>query len=288
MISEKDITARLTPSWCVGCGNFGILAALKRAIINLVNKGLYKPEQFVLISGIGCHGKITNYIELNSVHVIHGRVLPVATGIKMANPDLIVIGNAGDGDAYAIGIEHLIHTAKRNIPVVYIVHNNYRFGLTAGQVTPTTELGEKTRTTPYGNPEEPINPILLALSSGATFVARGFAGDVQHLTWLIEEAIKHKGFALIDVIQPCKAWDPIHTYEYWRGRMYKLEDTGYNPTDFFSAMNKAVEQSGKVPIGIFYKVEKPTLIDRLSQYKEGFRPTRVVKRSLIELLEEFR
>ncbi|MCR8470992.1 MAG: thiamine pyrophosphate-dependent enzyme [Candidatus Korarchaeota archaeon] len=288
MISEKDITTRIVPSWCVGCGNFGILSSLKRAIVNLVNQGLYKLEQFVLISGIGCHGKLTNYLELNSVHTIHGRVLPVATGIKLANPDLIVIGHAGDGDAYAIGIAHLIHTAKRNIPVVYIVHNNYRFGLTAGQVTPTTELGEKTRSTPYGNPEEPINPILLALSSGATFVARGFAGDVQHLTWLIEEAIKHRGFALIDVIQPCKTWDPIHTFEYWRERVYKLENTGHDPKDLLSAIRKAIEWNGKVPIGIFYRVEKPTLIDRIPQYKGEFKPVEVVKRSLAKLLEEFR
>lgn len=289
MITEKDITTPVTPSWCRGCGNFSIFTALRKAIVNLVNNKGYKVENFVVLTGIGCHGKITSYLDVSGYHVIHGRVLPVATGIKMANPDLIVIGHAGDGDAYAIGIAHLIHAAKRNIPVVYIVHNNYRFGLTTGQVTPTTELGEKTRSTPYGNPEEPLNPLLIALASGATFVARGFAGDVKHLAWLIEQAVEHKGFALIDVLQPCVAWDSLHTYAYWRERIYKLEDTRYDLTNLALAMQKAMEYGEKIPIGILYKVNKPTILDRLPQYKEGKVPVKMVKkRKLIELLEEFR
>ena len=289
MISEKDLSTGVIPSWCRGCGNFSILTALKKAIVDLVNNEGYRWENFVVLTGIGCHGKLTSYIEVNGYHVIHGRVLPVATGIKMANPDLIVIGHAGDGDAYAIGIAHLIHAAKRNIPVVYIVHNNYRFGLTTGQVTPTTELGEKTRSTPYGNPEEPLNPLLIALASGATFVARGFAGDVKHLAWLIKEAVHHRGFALIDVLQPCVAWDPLHTYAYWRQRVYKLEESGHDPTSFEAAWRKAQEYGDRVPIGIFYRVEKPTILDRLPQYEEGKYPVRMVKRrNLLELLEEFR
>jgi len=288
MITERDLATPIENTWCPGCGNFGILAALKRAIIESVEELRVPLESFVIVTGIGCHGKLANYINLNSFHTIHGRVLPIATGIKMANPDLIVIGHAGDGDAYAIGIAHLIHAAKRNVPVVYIVHNNFRFSLTTGQVTPTTRKGEKTRTTPFGNPEEPLNPLALSIASGATFVARGFSGDIPHLTWLIKEAIKHDGFALIDVIQPCIAWDPEHDYKYWRERIYKLEEHGHNPTDINEAYKKAYEINGKIPIGIFYRVKKPTIIDSFPQYSR-FKPIKVTTRKNIKnLLEEFR
>ncbi len=291
-MTQLDIKMLDTPAentWCPGCGNFGILTALKRAIIELASELNIDIEKFVVVTGIGCHGKIHGYINVNSFHVIHGRVLPVATGIKLANPELKVIGHAGDGDAYAIGVAHLIHAAKKNIPVTYIVHNNHRFSLTTGQVTPTTEKGEKTRTTPRGNPEEPINPLRLALASGATFVARGFAGDVQHLAWLIKEAVKHNGFSFIDVLQPCVVWDALHTYKFWRERIYKLEDTDYDPTDYFSAIRKVEEMGDKVPIGIFYKVNKPTFIDMYPQLKRMV-PVRDVKpRDISDIInKEFR
>lgn len=266
ILRKLDTPAENT--WCPGCGNFGILTALKKAIFEVSDELNIDLEKFVVVTGIGCHGKLHNYINANSFHSIHGRVLPVATGIKLSNPELKVIGHAGDGDAYAIGIAHLIHAAKKNVPVTYIVHNNYRFSLTTGQVTPTTEKGEKTRTTPQGNPEEPINPLMIALASGATFVARGFSGEVQHLTWLIKEAIKHEGFAFIDVLQPCVAWDPLHTYKYWREKVYKLEETNYDPTNYDNAIKKVKEFGERVPIGIFYKAKKPTLVDIYPQLKK--------------------
>ncbi|OYT31080.1 MAG: 2-oxoacid:ferredoxin oxidoreductase subunit beta [Thermofilum sp. ex4484_79] len=250
-------------TWCPGCGNFAILTALKRALENL---GL-EPEKVVIVSGIGCHGRISEYVNVNSIHVIHGRVLPVATGIKLSNHELTVIGHAGDGDAYAIGIGHLPHAARRNVDITYIVHNNMIFGLTTGQVTPTTPKGMKTRSTPYGNIEEPLNPILLALASGATFVARGFSGDLKHLTYLFEEGIKHKGFAFIDVLQPCVSF--YDTYEYFRERVYRLENTDYDNTDFINAVHKALEWNERIPIGIFYKTHRSTLEDELSQLKLG-------------------
>lgn len=282
----KRLDTNVENTWCPGCGNFGILTSLKRAIAELTEELNIGLEKFVVVTGIGCHGKLHNYINVNSFHSIHGRVLPVATGIKLANPELKVIGHAGDGDAYAIGIAHLIHAAKKNVPVTYIVHNNYRFSLTTGQVTPTTEKGERTRTTPRGNPEEPLNPLEIALASGATFVARGYSGDIQHLVYLIKEAVKHDGFAFIDVLQPCVAWDPTHTYKYWRERIYKLEETDYDPSDFEGALMKVREWGDKVPIGIFYRVRKPTIVDMYEQLKR-INPVRdVVSRDISKILNQ--
>ncbi len=241
-------------TWCPGCGNYGIYNAFIAAIKEL---GI-EPWRVVVVSGIGCHGKITNYVATNSVHTIHGRVLPFATAVKLANPELVVIGFAGDGDQYGIGIGHLPHAIRRNIDITLIVHNNTVFGLTTGQASPTAEVGQKTRTTPWGNIEQPINPIALALSLGASFVARGFAGDVGHLKWIIKEAIKHKGFALIDVLQPCVTYDRIHTYKWYRERLYKLEDIGHDPSNLEEALKHAYEWGERIPIGIFYREEKPT------------------------------
>ncbi|RLE81657.1 MAG: 2-oxoacid:ferredoxin oxidoreductase subunit beta [Thermoprotei archaeon] len=260
-ITLAQLNTKATITWCPGCGNFSILTAFKRALVELQ----IPREKVVVITGIGCHGKFGDYVNVNSFHTIHGRVLPIATGIKLANKELIVVGFSGDGDAYAIGLSHIPHAARRNIDVKYVVHNNMIFGLTTGQVTPTTPKGVKTRSTPYGNPEEPLNPLALALVSGATFVARGFAGDVAHLTWLFKEAIKHKGFAFIDVLQPCYTF--YNTYEYFRRRVYKLEDVGHDITDFEEALKKAYEWNDKIPIGIFYKVRKPTFEETLPQLK---------------------
>ncbi|MCD6402923.1 MAG: 2-oxoacid:ferredoxin oxidoreductase subunit beta [Candidatus Aenigmarchaeota archaeon] len=243
-------------TWCPGCGNFLILTALKNVVKELVESGEVEYENIVISSGIGCHGKIVDYIKVNSFYSIHGRVPPTISGIKLANPKLKVIGFAGDGDAYAEGISHLIHAAKRNSDITMVVHDNQVFALTTGQFTPTTPKGAKTRTTPHGNPEEPLNPIALMLVSGATFVARGFAGDLKHLQELLKEAIKHKGFAFIDVLQPCVTFND--TFKFYRERVYKLEETGHDPTSFEKALEKAWEWGERIPIGVFYKVEKPT------------------------------
>ena len=259
----KELETPVKNTWCPGCGNFGILAALKRAITEL---GLSR-EEVVVVTGIGCHGKMSEYINVNSIHVIHGRVLPVAMGIKIANPKLKVIGHAGDGDAYAIGMGHLPHMARRNMELVYVVHNNMIFGLTTGQVTPTSPKGLKTRSTPHGNPEEPLNTLFFALASGATFIARGFSGDIKHLAHILKEAIKHKGFAFVDALQPCVTF--YNTYDYFRERIYKLEDEGHDPSDFHKALRLALQglNKGKVPIGIFYRVNKPTLLDEIGLKK---------------------
>ncbi len=246
------------PVWCPGCGNYGILLALRKALAELK----LKPEEVVIVTGIGCHGRISDYMRTNAFHTIHGRVLPLATGIKLANPELTVIGHAGDGDAYAIGLGHLPHAARRNIDITFIVHNNMVFGLTTGQVTPTTPRGVKTKSTPFGNPEQPLNPILLALASGATFVARGFSGEIEHLKELIKAGIQHRGFAFIDVLQPCVTF--FNTYQMLRERVYKLEEAGHDPSDFEGALKLAMLQDGRIPIGIFYKTQAPTLEEAFS------------------------
>ncbi len=263
---KLSLETKAENTWCLGCGDFGILTALKEAVTQLVEEG-YKKEEFVLVSGIGCHGKIYDYVDLNGFYSIHGRVLPTALGIRMANPDLKVLGFAGDGDTYAEGISHFIHAARYNLDVTFVVHNNQVFALTTGQATPTTQKGFKGKSTPEGKWDEPLNPILLALSAGATFVARGYAYDVKHLTWLMKEGVKHKGFAFIDVIQPCVTFHNITPYV--RERIYKLEDTDHDPSNLEAAMEKArewnydMDPNAKIPIGIFYRAKKETI-------EEGF------------------
>ncbi|MCD6368156.1 MAG: 2-oxoacid:ferredoxin oxidoreductase subunit beta [Candidatus Aenigmarchaeota archaeon] len=244
-------------TWCPGCGNFIILSMLKKAINELVENGT-KPENIVMVSGIGCHAKIVDYVNVNSFYSIHGRVPPTLTGLKLANPDLVPIGFAGDGDAYGEGISHLIFAAKRNVNVTMIIHNNRIYGLTTGQFSPTTPEGMKTKTTPRGSIEYPLNPIKLMISAGATFVARASTTDMNHLKDMIVEAVNHKGFSIVDVIEPCISF--FDSTKYLRENVYKLED--HDPTDEKKAIEKAEEWNytaeGKIPIGIFYKVNKPT------------------------------
>ena len=254
MSIEKFDTGK-KPVWCPGCGNYGILLALRKALVELN----LQPEEVVIVTGIGCHGRISDYMRTNAFHTIHGRVLPLATGIKLANPKLTVIGHSGDGDAYAIGLGHLPHAARRNVDITLIVHDNMIFGLTTGQVTPTTPRGVKTKSTPFGNPERPLNPVLLALASGATFVARGFSAEIDHLKELIKEGIKHRGFAFIDVLQPCVTF--FNTYTTLREKVYKLEEAGHDPSNFGEALRLAMEAGEKIPIGVFYKKDEPTLED---------------------------
>jgi len=278
----RDLKTPAVNTWCPGCGNFGVLRAFKEALVEL---GLER-EQVVAVSGIGCHGKICNYINVNSFHVIHGRVLPVITGIKLANPELVVVGFAGDGDAYSIGIGHLPHTIRRNVDVKYIVHDNMVFGLTTGQVTPTSPLGFRSRSTPFGSPEEPINPLTFALASGATFVARGFPGRISHLKTLIKQAIQHKGFALIDVLQPCVTFND--TWRFYNERVYELEKGDHDPSNWKEAYEKALEWGDRIPIGLFYKEEKPTFMDRLPQLSGQPLVRRSLEIEISRFLKEFR
>jgi len=266
MITLRDLEAPKKNTWCPGCGNFGILLAFKRALVELVESG-YKREQMVMVSGIGCHGKMVNYVDINGFHGIHGRVLPLATGIKLANPRLSVIGFAGDADQYDEGWDHFSHAIRRNIDITLIVHDNQVLGLTTGQTTSTSLVGFKSKSTPFGSTTPPLNPVANALVSQATFVARGFAGDVPHLQRLVVEAVKHKGFGYIDVFQPCVTFNYINTYQWFRERVYKLEEEGHDYTDLQKALGKSFEFGDQLPIGIFYKEERPTYSDSLPQVR---------------------
>lgn len=284
MMKLADLETPRKSTWCPGCGNFGILTAVRRAIIELN----LEPEKVLLVSGIGCHGKIVNYINVNGFHGIHGRVLPVATGAKLANHELTVIGFAGDGDAYAIGIGHLSHAARRNVDITYIVHNNMVFGLTAGQTSPTSQKGFKTKSSPHGAVELPINPIAHALASDATFIARGFAGEVGHLTKLIMEAIKHRGFALVDVLQPCRAFNYLNTYSWYKERVYKLDEEDHDINDKKKAFEKSLEWGDRIPIGIFYREVRPTYQDETPQILgEALVKYKIESIDITQLLESF-
>jgi len=260
----KELGTYAQNTWCPGCGNFGILTSMKKVLSDLQDQGL-DLNKVVLASGIGCHAKIVDYVKVNSFYSIHGRVPPPITGIKLANPDLVVIGHAGDGDAYGEGVEHLIFSAKRNINVTFIVHNNRVYGLTTGQFTPTSPAGFIGRSTPRGSPEEPLNPIELILSAGATFVARGFSGKPKHLQLLIKAAIKHQGFAFIDVLQPCFTF--YNTYDFYNQKVYELTEKEHDSLDREAAFAKAGEwaygDGERIPIGIFYQTRKPTYEEKV-------------------------
>jgi 2-oxoglutarate ferredoxin oxidoreductase subunit beta len=249
--------------WCPGCGDFGILIAIKGALVKL---GI-EPYQAVIVSGIGCSGKLPHYIKTYGFEGIHGRALPAASAINMANHELTVIAVGGDGDGYGIGMGHFIHTLRRNFDITYVVHNNEIYGLTTGQASPTTKKGIKTKSTPFGSIEQEVNPIMLALAAGATFVARGYSGDIPYLSNLIAEGIKHKGIAFIDVLQPCPSWRKDLPYELYQQKIYKLEQEGHDPTNLSAAFQKA-QETDRWPVGIFYKTEKPTYTDEIPFLKQ--------------------
>ena len=231
----------------------------KRALVQL---GLER-DQVVLVSGIGCHGKMVNYVNVNGFHGIHGRVLPLATGIKLTNPNLTVVGFAGDADCYDEGWGHFSHAIRKNIDITLIVHNNMVLGLTTGQTTATSQKGFKTKSTPFGSIPPALNPVAHALVSNGTFVARGYSGDMMHLTSLIVEAIKHRGFAFLDVFQPCVTFNYLNTYDWFKERVYKLEEERHDYTDRQKALEKSFEWGDRIPIGVFYREERPTYLDGL-------------------------
>lgn len=250
-------------TWCKGCGNFGILTALNAAVSSLAVEG-YSLENIAIASGIGCSAKIVDYINVNSFYSIHGRVPPTITGIKLANKNLSVIGFAGDGDGYGEGLAHLIMSAKRNIDVTMVIHNNRVYGLTTGQFTPTSPTGFPGKSTPRGSVEHPMNPLELMLAAGATFVARGFSVKGDHLAGLIVEAVKHKGFSFIDVLQPCFTF--FNTYKFYNDKVYELED--HDASDLEAGRARAMEwnydmEADRIPIGLFYRTERPCFDDQV-------------------------
>ena len=248
-------------TWCTGCGNFAILGAIKSVLQSLAQDG-FPLEDVVLVSGIGCHAKIVDYINVNSFYSLHGRVVPVAEAIKLSRPNVKVIGFSGDGDSYGEGIEHLIFAAKRNIDITMIIHNNRVYGLTTGQYTPTSPLDYKGRSTPNGSKEMPINPLKLMMASGATFLARGTSHGLELLKNIFKEAILHKGFSLVDVLQVCVTFDNL--YEYYDKRVYELE--GHDPSNGAEAAAKIKEwdynSDSKIPLGIMYQRETETFDGR--------------------------
>ncbi|MGC8676008.1 MAG: thiamine pyrophosphate-dependent enzyme [Candidatus Micrarchaeia archaeon] len=265
---KQIYTSGVKPVWCPGCGDYGVNAAILKALNEL---GIEKSK-VLLVSGIGCSSAMPHVFSTYGIHSIHGRALPVATGAKLANDELTVIGTAGDGDAYGIGVAHLIHAARRNIDIAYVVMNNQIYGLTTGQASPTSLEGFKTKSTPFGDIEEPVNPLALAISAGATYVARGFSGDPTHLAELIKQGVLHKGFALIDVFSPCVTFNTLNTYDWFRQRIYKLDEQ-YDPSDMTKAFEKATEAErsnwSKIPIGLFYKTNKPTYSERDVSLSKG-------------------
>ena len=261
-----NLNTTTKPTWCPGCFNFQILAGVKNVLTQEIAKGK-KQTDFAMVTGIGCHAKIYDYINLNGINSLHGRVLPTCLGIKIGNPNLTVLGFSGDGDAYAEGIGHLIHAARYNSNFNYFVHNNQVFALTVGQPTPTSEIGFKDKSTPSGVKTSPINPIKLMLSFGASFVARVFA-DVKQIEWVTKEALKHKGFSFIEVIQPCIIFHPDKEY---KEHTYMLEDKKHDKTNLNEALERAEEfdynEIDKIPLGIFYQVQKPVFEDNFEQLR---------------------
>jgi len=245
----KNLNTTTKPTWCPGCFNFQILAGVKKVLAEL-------PGESAIVAGIGCHAKIFDYINLPGINTLHGRVPPTCLGLKVANPKLNVFGFSGDGDAYAEGMEHTIHAARLNSNFKYFVFNNQVFALTVGQPTPVSEVGYTDKTTPSGTVTYPINPIALMLSAGASFVARVFA-DVKQVEWVVKEAVKHKGFCFIEVLQPCLIFHPDAGL---KDKTYMLDTVKHDKTDFNAAMKRALEfdynKIGKVPLGIFYQKEK--------------------------------
>lgn len=245
-----DLKGRVDPDWCPGCGDFGVLAAVQKALVELQ----IPQHEVVTVSGIGCSSNFPGFIETYGMHTLHGRSLPVASGMKLANHAMTVLVTGGDGDGFGIGCGHFVHTMRRNLDLTYIVMDNQIYGLTTGQTSPTSRIGMKTKSMPFGNVDAPVNPISLALAAGATFVARGFSGDQKHLVDLLRKAIEHKGFSFIDVFSPCVTYNKDNTFQWFRPRVKKLEDNPeYDHTDWQMAMEKSTLWGDEIPIGLFFE-----------------------------------
>ena len=254
-------------TWCPGCWNFQILAGVKKFLEEQIDSGKSR-EDYAIVSGIGCHAKIFDYLDLNGLNSLHGRVLPTCLGIKVGNPNLNVIGFSGDGDAYAEGTAHTVHAARYNVDMTYVVHNNQVFALTLGEPTPTTQIGFKDKTTPFGVNLPPLNPLKLMLASGATFVARVFAKQDQ-VYEVLKKAQEHKGFSFVEVIQPCIVF---HNDAGYKEKVYRLEDDDHDKTSFQEAWKRAEEfdynSITKIPVGIFYQKDAETFEDKFAMLKK--------------------
>lgn len=264
-LTPKDYKGKVDPDWCAGCGDFGVLKSLQKVCAELGRK----PHEILTVSGIGCSSNFPGYFNAYGMHTLHGRPLAVATGVKMANHELTVVVTAGDGDGYGIGGNHFTHTARRNVDLTYLVMNNQIYGLTTGQVSPTSSVDMKTKSTPFGSVELPINPITSAIMNGATFVARGFSGNAKHLTHLMKQAIQHKGFALIDIFSPCVTFNHDNDYTFFKPRIKILEDEGHDTSDWKSACEKAMLWGDTIYTGIFLQKTQPSLDEVEPILEEG-------------------
>ncbi len=254
--AKDAFKGRIHPDWCPGCGDFSVLAALQAALLELE----LAPHQVCVVSGIGCSSNLPGFLNTYGMHTLHGRSLAVATGLKLANHELKVICTGGDGDGYGIGGNHFVHTMRRNVDLTYIVMDNQIYGLTTGQVSPTSVKGMKTKSTPYGNVENPISPIPLAIVGGATYVARAFSGRQRHMVEMMKGAIQHKVFALVDVFSPCVTYNKDNTYQWFSPRVRLLEEQGHDPTDFHQALDRGFQWGDEIPIGLFWRrTDLPTL-----------------------------
>ena len=249
-------------AWCPGCGNFSILQAVKQALVGL---GL-KPREVLFVSGIGQAAKAPHYLNANVFNGLHGRSLPVATGAKLANPDLTVIVESGDGCNYGEGGNHFLAAIRRNINLTLLVHNNQIYGLTKGQASPTTDEGRITKAQPQGVPSIPFNPMAVAVAMQAGFVARGFSGMTDHLTALIQQAVTHRGFSLVDILQPCVSFNKVNTFAWYKKRCYELPKN-HNPADWEKALKTAIEWGERIPLGVIYQNQRPTFEDHLHWLK---------------------
>jgi 2-oxoglutarate ferredoxin oxidoreductase subunit beta len=285
MVTKKDFDSPVRPTWCRGCGNYGILNAIKMA---LAEQDI-APYQVVIFTGIGCGSKLPHYMKVNGFHTIHGRSLAVATGARLANHGLKIMTVHGDGDGYGMGLSHFIHTVRRNIGLVDIVQNNRVYGLTKGQYSPTSDPGMVTPTSPEGAIDRPVPPLALAISAGATFVARGYPGEMRHLVWLIGQALQHPGYALVDVLQPCVTFNRASAYDFYNPRVYRLEEAGHDATDKTAAWELAYEWGERIPIGIFYRVEGvPTYEEQVPALEAGPLVRQPLKKLRAEQIEALR
>jgi len=265
MATFKEFRNNVKPNWCPGCGDFSVQASIQRAAANV---GL-EPDNLAVVSGIGCSGRISGYINSYGLHGIHGRSLPIAQGVKMANRDLTVIASGGDGDGFAIGLGHTIHAIRRNIDITYIVMDNQIYGLTKGQTSPRSDVGFKTKSTPQGSVESALSVMEMALTAGGTFVAQSFSSDLKELTSLIEQGIQHKGFSLINVFSPCVTYNKVNTYDWFKENLVKLSDVeGYDPSNKEMAMQTLMQNKGLVTGLIYQNKEQKSYQELISGYSE--------------------
>lgn len=271
-MEKEELDTGAEKTWCPGCPNFMILESMKRVISEKIESGDLEHEKISMATGIGCHAKMFDYLDVGGVYSLHGRVLPTCLGMKIGNPNLTILGFGGDGDTYAEGASHFLHASRYNVDMTMVVHNNQVFALTTGQATPTSEKGFKSHAQPDGVKNQPLNPLKVAITAGASFVARVYTGKLQHMTDVLKKAVEHGGYALVDVAFPCVVYHDAS--DFIEEHLYELEEDGHDPADKQKALEKArewdynLEEKEKVPIGVLYKEDKKTFAEKIPKLEE--------------------